>query len=89
MANSGVTWPSSTSLAREMSITQYKRTEAELTGSNTVSMNANVLTDDGTLGTVVPGVLLSSHLPSLRMCVLVWRILKQNRGGFQDGKTHS
>lgn len=52
-------------------------------------MGANVLTDVGTLRGVVPGMLFSSHLPSLRMRVLLWLILKENRVSFKDeGETH-
>jgi hypothetical protein len=49
-------------------------------------MDANVLTDAGRLRGVVSGMLFCSHGPSLRMRVLVWRILKQNRVIFRDGE---
>lgn len=70
-----------------MSITQYKRREAEPTGPKTIIVDAGVLTEAGMLGVVVPWVLVSSHFPSLRMRVLVWCILKQNRISFKDGPT--
>lgn len=46
--------------------------------------STSVLTDTGLLAAVVSGVLLSSHFPVLRMCVFVWRILKQIRGCFNN-----
>ena len=73
--NSGVTWPTIISLARETSVTEYKGTAAEPPGSKTEILNARVLTPRG----VVSLMLFSSHLPLLRMYIFVWRILKQNR----------
>lgn len=65
-----------------MSITRDKSTEAEPAGPKAVVTDAGVLTDVGRLAGVVSGMPFSSHLPSLRMCVLVWYILKQRWESF-------
>lgn len=43
------------------------------------NQGAHVLTEAGRLRGVFSGMLVSLHFPLLRMCVLVWCILKQNR----------
>lgn len=85
VTNPEVTWPSVCHFPGQRNAHhQYKRSGAEPSGSNTVIIDANVLTDAGMLRGVVSGVLFFSHLPSLRMRVLLWLILKQNRVSFKD-----
>lgn len=82
VTKSRLMWPHVTS----MSIARGRGAAAVPTGPPLIT-STHVLTEACTPKGVVFRVLFSSLLPSLRVCIFIWWILKQNRGSFKDGKT--